>query len=263
MGKSALLVGINYIGSNIELKGCLNDVVALEKVLKKRGFTCKVLTDHTEVKPTCANIKKELLALVTNAKAGDILYWGYSGHGSTLPDPTLQEALDSVYIPLDYKTGGVIRDTFVFNEICKKVPKGVTMFSVNDACHSSSILDLKCTAKSQCKRKSGTEKKYDPSEWSEKYVFEVNKSPELESCVIALSASADTERAKDAVFNGVANGAFTKCLLETLENKPEISILELLTQVNIRLDLSGFTTQDSQLSLSSMKFINTKFLESA
>jgi hypothetical protein len=263
MAKTALLIGINYKGSKMELKGCINDVLELEKVLKKRGFACKVITDDTVIKPTCAVIKSELLRLVTEAKEGDILYFGYSGHGSTLPDPTKQEDLDSVYVPIDYATGGIIRDTFVFNEICKKVPKGVTMFSINDACHSSSILDLKCTAKSQCKRTSGTDKKYIPAEWSEKYIFTINKSQELNTSIIALSASADSEKAKDCMFNGVANGAFTKCLLETLAFKPDITVLELLTQVNARLDLYGFTSQDSQLSLSNLGIVNTKFLEKA
>ena len=62
--KKALLIGINYFGQRGELKGCINDVNNIKRLIKNRGFRedpsrMKVLTDDSRNpsdQPTRSNI---------------------------------------------------------------------------------------------------------------------------------------------------------------------------------------------------------------
>lgn len=265
MVKRALLVGINYKNSNMQLNGCINDVSKMKVVLEKKGFVCQVITDDTTKKPTCLNIKEALIQLVKEVQAGDVLVFHYSGHATLMKDPTCVEDKDSVYIPIDYKTNGVIRDTWVFDNICKKIPKGATFWGIMDACRSGTALDLKFNVKSQCKRIiPSNNKQYNESEWSDKYIFTMTKSDQIQGAVFGLSGCMDSEKSADASFNKQSNGAFTKCLLDTIASYPNQlpSLLKLLTEVNARLDLYGFFTQTPQLSISDFKFLESHLFDS-
>ncbi len=56
MAKKALLIGINYIGTNVQLTGCINDINNISNVLTKLKYSCTCLTDQSNVKPTKTNI---------------------------------------------------------------------------------------------------------------------------------------------------------------------------------------------------------------
>ena len=58
VNKNALLIGCNYIGTQYELSGCINDVVNIQHKLKTQyGFNnILIMTDTTSKKPTKANI---------------------------------------------------------------------------------------------------------------------------------------------------------------------------------------------------------------
>ena len=60
--KKALLVGINYINTQDELNGCINDVNVMSNKLRiDYGFkSITILTDETAYKPTRNNIIKEI-----------------------------------------------------------------------------------------------------------------------------------------------------------------------------------------------------------
>ena len=51
MAKIALLIGINYEGTNAELRGCINDIENTKKVIEERlGYDeVQLMTDHTEI----------------------------------------------------------------------------------------------------------------------------------------------------------------------------------------------------------------------
>ena len=59
--KKALLIGINYVGTQYQLNGCINDVSSMRaKLSADFGFTdISSLTDETDVKPTRDNILSE------------------------------------------------------------------------------------------------------------------------------------------------------------------------------------------------------------
>ena len=80
--KKAVLVGINYVGSQNELKGCVNDVYKIRDLLVSRydylHENIKLLLDG---EATRANILSEFTNLVENAQEGDRICFTFSGHG--------------------------------------------------------------------------------------------------------------------------------------------------------------------------------------
>lgn len=267
MVKKALLVGINYIGSDSQLSGCINDTTTIGAILtgKFKFNTVKTLTDNTIVKPTKINIEASLRELVAGSKAGDILVFHYSGHGSNVADRSGDESdkRDEVIVPLDYKTSGVgvISDDWIYQNICVNVPAGVVLWCFTDCCHSGTILDLAFNVRSNCAPISAGEKIYSASKWSNNFSFSVEKVPrDLVGTVLNLSGCQDPETSADAFIAGKGQGAFTACFSEILkrDDVTNMTVRDILKEVNARLDLQNFK-QNSQLSLSNMNNLNSKF----
>lgn len=144
----ALLIGINYVGSSSELRGCHNDVETMRRYLEAHGFgggQWKILMDDGQhERPTKENIMKGFRWLVEGAERGDSLFFHYSGHGSSIPDNNGDEAdgKDEALVPLDYERAGMIRDDDIFKQLVVPLKADVTLVCVLDCCHSGSILDL-------------------------------------------------------------------------------------------------------------------------
>ena len=93
--RKALLIGINYTGTENELRGCINDVHHMRDLLIRCGFqegNIVCLTDDQPGRmPTRDNILERCMWLVAGAKPGDVLFFHYSGHGSQQEDLTGDE----------------------------------------------------------------------------------------------------------------------------------------------------------------------------
>ncbi|KAF0705889.1 hypothetical protein AaE_014336, partial [Aphanomyces astaci] len=148
--KKALFIGINYAGTQSELRGCIKDVENLQRFVKDRcGFpenNLRQLTDDLqgENRPTRANILAGMRWLVENARPGDSLFLHYSGHGSQQKDEDGDEAdgKDETICPVDYDTAGMITDDEMHSILCASLPAGVKLTAIFDCCHSGSALDL-------------------------------------------------------------------------------------------------------------------------
>ena len=151
----ALLVGINYHGQSGQLSGCINDVQNVKKYLcNYQGFEEKhvllLIDDGSNHYPTRENIIRALRRLVDHSKAGDSVYFHYSGHGGLLhPDywnrykaAKPNKDYDETLYPVDHVNAGQIRDFSLFNHFVKPMAAGVTVTCVMDCCHSGSVLDL-------------------------------------------------------------------------------------------------------------------------
>lgn len=90
--KKALIIGINYTGSENELNGCINDAVNVRDFLvNDRGFSDSskdmvVMTDAPENEgtpfwPSGENMLAAFKWLTSYNEAGDIVWLSYSGHG--------------------------------------------------------------------------------------------------------------------------------------------------------------------------------------
>lgn len=86
-----MLVGCNYPGTSNELKGCVNDVIGMYKMLVgKFGFANEdvmvlVDTDNNYPMPTGANIRAAMHMMVQGAQPGDTFFFHFSGHGTRIP----------------------------------------------------------------------------------------------------------------------------------------------------------------------------------
>ena len=114
--KKALLIGINYVGTNSELNGCINDIYSMKNYLEKNlnYNNIKILTDNTNEKPTAANIYKELYNLLVDSIVNNLeeVWIHYSGHGTSIIDYSGDEkdGRDECIVPVDYEYSGIISD---------------------------------------------------------------------------------------------------------------------------------------------------------
>ncbi|KAL1407823.1 hypothetical protein Q8F55_007258 [Vanrija albida] len=118
--RKALLIGINYIGSNNALRGCINDVHNVSGFLQQTyGYDegdMVLLTDDHDPRgrafPTRANILGAMQWLVAGAQANDALFFHYSGHGTQVDsgDHTKGDGLSEAICPVDFQENGVIVD---------------------------------------------------------------------------------------------------------------------------------------------------------
>ena len=81
--KKALMIGINYVGQQGELKGCHNDVESMKRYIVSQGYAesdIKILLDDNQhTNPTLKNILEGMAWLVANAQSDDSLFMHYSG----------------------------------------------------------------------------------------------------------------------------------------------------------------------------------------
>ncbi|MBV5304294.1 MAG: caspase family protein [Chlorobium sp.] len=144
MAKKALLVGVNDyapVGAGgPDLRGCVNDVRDMANTLSVLGIvpssptTMRILTDS---RATRANIMAGLKWLTTGAKAGDVLVFYYSGHGSQMIDVDGDEpdGKDETICPHDFATAGMIKDDDL-RKAFTTLPAGVNLDVILDSCHS-------------------------------------------------------------------------------------------------------------------------------
>ncbi|XP_048597642.1 metacaspase-8-like [Brassica napus] len=146
MAKKALLIGINYPGTAVELRGCVNDVRRMQKCLIDRyGFSNKDITvlidtDKTSIQPTGKNIREALKKLIAEGEPGDVLVFHYSGHGTRLPtEEGLFDATDydECITPCDMN---LITDN-EFRDMVAEVKKGCLLTIISDSCHSGGLIE--------------------------------------------------------------------------------------------------------------------------
>lgn len=171
--KRALLIGINYTGMQGELSGCHNDVGNIKKYLIDNcGFNESemliLMDDGEHHAPTRRNIIGGFQKLIEYAKAGDVVFVHYSGHGGFVRDTSGDEddGYDETLIPLDFKEKGMIVDDDILDILVKPMPAGVTCTVLMDCCHSGTVLDLpyRFSADDSKMRRDNAFKKFPPAE---------------------------------------------------------------------------------------------------
>jgi hypothetical protein len=295
--RKALFIGINYFGTNAELKGCINDVKNISQfVCQKFGFqNCLYLTDDQQdasKKPTYDNIINGMKWLVEGAKPGDSLFFHYSGHGGTAKDSETDEidGFDETILPLDYTQNGQIVDDVIYANLVKPLPKGCRLTAIFDSCHSGTVMDLPYTY--QCDgnveviendvRKEIFKKainivssliKGNPAGIAENLmsIFDgsltsgssntnqqaVIEKRQHDADVIQFSGCRDNQTSADANINNVSTGAMSYALITVLSQNQNITYSQLLTQVRQILKEKRFS-QIPQLSSSHPMDMNTQ-----
>jgi len=296
--RKALFIGINYFGTNAELKGCINDVKNVSQfVCQKFGFqNCLYLTDDQQdasKKPTYDNIINGMKWLVEGAKPGDSLFFHYSGHGGTAKDSETDEidGFDETILPLDYTQNGQIVDDVIYGNLVKPLPKGCRLTAIFDSCHSGTVLDLPYTY--QCDgsveviendmRKEIFKKAFgivgsfiqgDQAAIASSLLGLFDGSISFnrpntsnqatiekrrhDADVIQFSGCRDNQTSADAKINNVSTGAMSYALITVLSQNREYSYTELLTEIRKIMKQKNFK-QIPQLSTSHPMNMNEKF----
>lgn len=146
----AFLIGINYLSTDNELKGCIEDTTHLHDLLLSRykldEKNIKLLTDLTESKPTHDNIITHLNELASKSNDGSLeeLWISYSGHGMNVRSlhNTERDGKDEAIVPIDYKKSGVILDNAI-NDILNTFSQDTRITIIMDCCHSGTMVDLR------------------------------------------------------------------------------------------------------------------------
>lgn len=242
---SALLIGINYFGTDNELYGCINDTNSIKSLISNYNFQkISILTDNIEKKPTRNNILEEFKNLLINSQSGDVLLLFYSGHGSYILDKNNNEKTgkDQLIVPCDLN--GIIDDELK-NIIQLNLKKDVTLIALFDCCHSGSILDLKY--------------QYMDSLENNNFTENINES-ETNGNVIMISGCSDVQTSSDANINNKNQGAMTWAFLEAFKSEKNITWRNLLIKMRDSLKKSNFSqlpqlTSGSFLNIDSPVFI--------
>lgn len=225
--KAALLIGINYQGTQNELGGCENDIYDMKaKLMVNYGIAEEdilVLTEKETKQPTYANIIYGINWLVEKNRQGYKNIWfQYSGHGYYKKDRNGDEldGMDECIVTVDTK---FITDDVLKTNLVNRMSDDVNMICIMDCCHSGTIMDLKYKYKTRG-------------------VCELQYNDKDGRNVISVSGCRDDETSADAWFTNKWNGALTKKLMTVLERSNySITNLNLLTELQTELDNDRFT----------------------
>ncbi|KAI0482668.1 caspase domain-containing protein [Xylariaceae sp. FL0804] len=283
--RKALLIGINYLGQNAELRGCINDTRNVSSFLMERyGYKREdmiILTDDQRdpiLVPTKANILRAMEWLVSGARPHDALFLHYSGHGGQTKDLDGDEddGYDEVIYPVDFKSAGHITDDQLHMVVVNPLPAGARLTAIFDSCHSGSVLDLPYTysTKGVLKEpnlaaeagqgllnaftsyvsgdKAGVGKALFAfaktayrGDDGYKKTIKTKTSP---ADVIMWSGSKDDQTSADATIAAQATGAMSWAFITAIKQDPKQSYVELLNSV--RDVLQTKYSQKPQLSCS-------------
>lgn len=279
MSKKAVLIGINYkLDPTAQLRGCINDTQHVYNMLTQHfGYhpqNIKILTEESSILPIKKNILQAIDWLVRDNKAGDNLFFYYSGHGSQQLEgnnTTELDGINEVIVPLDYQTSGVINDDTLYSLLAQPIVKDANLVSIIDCCHSATMLDLKYNFVSLTKPKNenSLSRMYQTSEWTDTYQFYMEKSNSdtIQGNVMVISGSLDWQTSADAYLNNKYQGALTFCFLETIRSQllgPGTTTRfmkwkYMLKDIMARLQLAGFASQMCHFSSNSFESFNKRF----
>lgn len=249
--KKSLLIGINYIGTENELYGCINDTNNCKDILQEKFSynNFNILTDQTNKKPTKQNIINELTDFLVNSNKGDSLFFLYSGHGTYSVDFNKDEldGYDELIVPLDaININSCISDDELNNIIHNNLKEGVKLFMLFDSCFSGTVVDLKYN-----------------------YLYDndniVNpNSLETKGDIFMISGCRDDQTSMDTVVNlnnkYINSGAMTFSFIKTINDLgTNITFKTLLENMRTILKENGYT-QIPQLSSGKLIDINTEYI---
>ena len=222
--------------------------------------------------PTRANILAAMRWLVADARAGDSLFFHYSGHGAQTQDWSGDEAdgynevrgVESAFFcfsqlpnffaltsslpltlpppqkhhhqtlcPCDFRNGGgMVVDDELNAVLVNRLPAGCVLTAVVDACHSGSVLDLEFR----------TEFAGGAASWQQEYTRRPSRPKGTAGGIaLAFSAARDGQVAADtaALSGTVSTGAATFAFISAIERDgTDVSLGRLLHSMHELLSRS-------------------------
>jgi len=162
MVKRALCVGCNYPAKAFGLAGAVNDAFLIAECLQRHcGFEPQDVTvlhdaqpgearTAKEVepasRPTRANILQRLQRLVRSARAGDVVFFSFSGYGLLVDDGDsyADDGYDEAVLPSDPEGQGIeeVIVTGDLHDILTGVPAHCAATVLMDCDHATSVVDV-------------------------------------------------------------------------------------------------------------------------
>ncbi|EPS63992.1 hypothetical protein M569_10790, partial [Genlisea aurea] len=248
--KRALLCGISYKDLPQSLKGSINDVLSMKRLLVERfGFPTSsiiVLTEEGDYYhvPTKKNIRAALRWLVQGCRSGDSLVFHYSGHGSQVRDKDGDEVdgYDETLMPVDYQTEGRILDDEINATVVRPLPSGATLHCIIDTCFSGTFMDLP----NICRMNRDGYYKWEDQQ-RRKYKGTSG------GFAISFSACDDHQNSGDTTaFTGSDIGALTYSFIQALRQNSRVTYAHMLTTIRQKIGQArkemGFDSNDPRLS---------------
>ncbi|KAI0696594.1 caspase domain-containing protein [Cytidiella melzeri] len=283
--KKALCIGINYTGTQHELRGCVNDAKNVRNYLIRKcppssgpslkrpidlvifqghwGYKAEdivLLTDDSSNPrsiPTRANVLDAMRWLVKDSHQHDSLIFHYSGHGSQVKDRDGDEkdGFDEVILPVDFARAGYISDDLMHQIMVHSLPLGCRLTAIFDSCHSGSALDLPYLyhTNGRIKGSQVTDKFYaqrsTPADVvSALCLLRASSIPDFHALKISFSGCKDNQTSADTYEAGLAVGAMSNAFITALLQTPHQTYQELLR--SIRKILHDKYDQKPQMSTS-------------
>ncbi len=260
MAKKALLVGINYPGTQFELRGCVNDIQLMNSILVNNlGFDDpKLIRMLTDQSATTQNILDRLEWLVEDAQPGDTLFFHYSGHGSQTIDLDYDlndepDGYDEIICPIDIDWRDKIIKDDDLKRIFDKVHPSVNLTVVLDCCHSGTGLrDFLPPLEMRDNLFGPTRNKTLPMPIDiENRGFGLELAPKPRTLTsmedqrgLLISGCASNQTSADTWIQqmGKFHGALTYCMYCILyQHNYNITYAQLVNELNTMLKQSGFT----------------------
>lgn len=228
--QKAVLIGVNYFGTRAELRGCINDVVSIQRLLMDtygwKAHSFRILRDDDRRSmPTRQNILAMLHWLVEDVRPGDVLFLHFSGHGAQEEDRHgyEEDGMNETILPVDFQNTGQISDDQIGDIIVKPLPSGVKLVAVMDCCHSGTGLDL-------------------PYRWHGRgWREEVNPYHSMGDVQMFSGCEDDSTSADASDPYGSAGGAMTTAFCEALRSDPCPSYPELMSRLHQSMRRHGFS----------------------
>lgn len=256
MTQKALLVGINaYPGC--PLRGCLNDVQQMATFLTKRcGFDASDIRLLTDGRATTKEILERLNWLTLGAKAGDRLFFHFSGHGTQLALRDVSGRVDILHdcvcpVDFDFSRERALLDTD-FTDCFKNIPENVTFNWVSDSCHSGDLTrTFNCATRYRMSRSYPVPVDIGWRTLTAQHTGLLSRElvDKLKHLHLAfISGCASDQTSADAEINNTYHGALTYYLVQALETSGGLDtpLSELVPKVNQALETNGYE-QDPQL----------------
>ncbi|KAL6648035.1 hypothetical protein ACP70R_012259 [Stipagrostis hirtigluma subsp. patula] len=236
--KRALLVGVSYTGTVHELKGTVNDVREMRRLLiDSFGFPSGCILELTEKEsdasrvPTRENLLRAMRWLVEGCVAGDSLVFHFSGHGVQKLDLHGDEVdgYNEALCPVDFERSGKILDDEINETIVRPLGRGVKLHAIVDTCHSGTILDLPylCrlsrTGYWQWENHGGASA--------------ATKRPSGGGLAVSISGCSDSQKSADSCgfSEGEPIGAMTDSFIKAVQAEPGLTYGSLLGEIRARI----------------------------
>jgi hypothetical protein len=252
MSKKALCIGINdYPYSGSDLNGCVNDAKAWADLLTRHyDFATSDVKLFTDDQAKKSVITSELQKLLTGARAGDVLVFTNSSHGTYVADTSGdEERYDEAMCPYDCADNLLLDDEL--RELFANLPKDVQLSVISDSCFSGTVTraavadaipGLK-TPDDRRVRFLSPALRGDPvlqNPWKAQPKGKP-KYPESKMKEILLSGCTDKEYSYDARIGGVYHGAMSYYALQAIkEANHKLTWQQMYTRLAFLIDDAGY-----------------------